>query len=124
MLSSLTQFAASCSPTEGAYNFFTLTPWYQYLQGQTDAFGKCIPQINGGQDIWLIVLAVIDSLLKVAALVAIGFVIYGGIQFVISQGEPDKTNEARNTIINAIVGLVIAMIAAGIVSFLGNAIVR
>src|SRR5690606_21990867 len=98
------------------------TPWYQYLSGKTDSFGKCVPQINRGQDIWLIVLAVIDSLLKVAALVAVGFVIYGGIQFVISQGEPDKTNEARNNIVNALVSMDVAMIAAGLVSFLGNSI--
>ncbi len=113
----LTQFAASCDPGQG---FFRLTPWYEYLDSTTDAFGKCIPTIDGGKDIWLIGLAVIDSLLKIAAMVAIGMVIYGGVQFTISQGEPDKTNAARNTIINAMVGLVIAMSAAAIVSYIGT----
>lgn len=123
-------FAAAggqCDPADGAYKFFRLTPWYQYLTGKYDELGVCIPQIivetSPGverNDIWLIVLAIIDSLLKVSALVAIGFVIYGGIQFTISQGEPDKTNEARNTIINALVGMVIALTAAMIVSFIGN----
>ncbi len=118
-------FAAAggeCDPAEGGYKFFRLTPWYQYLTGKYDELGVCIPQIivDDRNDIWLIVLAIIDSLLKVSALVAIGFVIYGGIQFTISQGEPDKTNEARNTIINALVGMVIALTAAMIVSFIGN----
>lgn len=120
----LRQFGALCRPGDSTNNFFSLTPWYEYLEGETDAFGKCIPQVKltESNDIWLILLAVIDSLLKIAALVAVGFVIYGGIQFVISQGEPDKTNAARNTIINALVGLVIAIIAAGLISFIGTRI--
>ncbi len=114
----------SCDPADPASvkTFFSLTPWYQYLKGEPDSFGKCIPQIGNGSDIGLIVLAVIDTMLKVAALVAIGFVIYGGIQYIISQGEPSKANDAKNTIINALVGLVIAMSAAGIVSFIGFSI--
>jgi len=122
----LQRFAASCDPA--GTSFFKLTPWYAYLDGETDALGKCVPVVfirdESGRvvssNIWLIVLAVIDSLIKIAALVAVGFVIYGGIQFMLSHGEPDKTNEARNTIINALVGLVIAMIAASIVSFIGS----
>ena len=125
LLSKFATFGDVCDPTAGSNNFLTLTPWYQYLEGAEDSFGKCVPQISnsagdGLPGVWLILLAVIDSLLKIVALVAVGFIIYGGVQFVISQGEPDKTNQARNTIINALVGLVIAMAAASIVSFIGR----
>lgn len=113
------RFAASCTPTGGG--FFGLKPWYAYLDGETDSLGRCVPQLgNSGQGIWLVVLAIIDSLLRIASLVAVGFIIYGGIQYVISQGEPDKTNQAKNTIINALVGLVISIAAASIVSFVGQ----
>lgn len=109
-------------------NFFGIPPWYKYLQGQEDAFGQCVPVFivrdsNGdivNVEITLVVLAIIDALMRVGALVAVGFVIYGGIQFIISQGEPDKTNSARNTIINALVGLAITLLSAVLVSFIGG----
>src|SRR5690606_16654835 len=115
----LKRFAAACDPGS---SFFGLPRWYEYLDGENDALGKCVPTVNNGADIWLIVLAVIDALLRVSAVVAVGFVVYGGIQFIVSQGEPDKTNQARNTIINAMVGLVISMVASAITSFIGNQI--
>ena len=58
----------------------------------------------------------------IAGIVAIGFVVYGGILYVTSQGSPDQTQKAQSTIQNALIGLVIAMIAVAVVSFLGNKI--
>ena len=113
----LTNFAAACTPTT---SFFGLTEWYRYLDSETDALGKCVPTIDGFNDFWLIGLAVIDSLLKIAGMVAIGYVIYGGIQFVLSQGQPDKVKSARETILNAVIGLAIALVAVSVVSYIGN----
>ena len=47
-------------------------------------------------------------------------VIYGGIEFIMSQGEPDKANKARGTVINALIGLVIAVAAATLVTFIAG----
>ncbi len=116
----LNTITPDCDPKQGSFSFFTLNPWYQYLQGKTDALGKCIPIVHDGTDIGLILLAIIDSLLKLAAIVAIGFIVYGGVQYVISQGEPEKTSGAYNTIVNALIGLVIAMVSASVVSFIGS----
>ena len=74
-------------------------------------------------DITLIVMAVLDMALRLAGLVAVGFVIYGAIQYVTSRGEPDGVKNAQNTVINALVGLTIAILAAGVVRFVGNRIV-
>jgi hypothetical protein len=52
--------------------------------------------------------------------VAVGYVIYGGIQYVTSQGSPDATKKAQQTIINALIGVVLAVLAASIVAFIGN----
>lgn len=127
LLSKFAAFGEACSFSGGS--FFGLTPWYAYLDGQEDSFGKCVPKlIQGNQnsvtgiDIVLIILAVVDSLLKLAAMVALGFVIYGGIQYIISQGDPEKTNQAKNTILNALVGMVIALTATALVSFIGGSI--
>jgi hypothetical protein len=55
-------------------------------------------------------------------LVAVGFVIYGGISFTSSRGEPDKTNRARTTIISALAGLAIAVLATILVSFIAGSV--
>jgi hypothetical protein len=127
--------------------FLTLVPWYEYLtladdhQGgcritnfdvttQKDANGNVIKDANGNpvkenhvlgstSPILLIVLAILDDLIRVAALIALGFIIFGGIRYVTSQGAPEDTKEARQTIINALIGLTIALVAVALVSFIG-----
>lgn len=48
---------------------------------------------------------------------ALIFVIIGGIKFVMSQGEPQAVASARQTIIFAVIGLIIAVSAEAIVTF-------
>jgi uncharacterized membrane protein len=114
-------FAVNCAdrPT-----FFGLYPWYQYLQLQDDGLGHCMVQnfhtLGSNSSFLLIALAVIDDLVRVAALIAVFFVIYGGITYITSQGSPDQTGKAQSTIINALIGLAIALIAAAFVNYLGN----
>ena len=111
-------FAAGCAPP----GFFGLPSWYSYLQLQENPLTHTCDVVNfavpGG--FLLILLAVLDILLHLAGLVAIGFVIYGAIQYITSQGEPEKTAKAQSTIIDALIGLVIALISVGVVSFLGK----
>lgn len=112
----LSRFAAACGTTP---NFFGFPTWYKYLKVET-VNGQCeIAAGFGIKDFSLIGLALVDIAFRVAALAAVGYIIYGGVQFVIAQGESDKTKKARQTIINAIIGLVIALMAAGIVTFIG-----
>jgi hypothetical protein len=124
-------FAATCT----AHTFLGIPPWYKYLIAAgrmqvNQATGLC--ELNGtvlksgqlGGDITLIAMGVLDILLRLSAYVAVGFIIYGSIQYITSDGQPDKTKEAQSTIINALVGLVIAFIATAAVSFIGRAISR
>lgn len=46
---------------------------------------------------------------------ALFYIIYGGIQYVYSSGEPQKAAQAKQTIIYAVIGLVIAVSAETIV---------
>lgn len=112
--------SGACSPGSGS--FFGLPPWYKYLDGEIVA-GKCSPKLdladNPGQ-IAAILLAVAEMLLRVAAIVAVVFVIVGGVRYTTSQGEPDATAGARKTIINALIGLVLAVSAAAVVTFIGG----
>ncbi len=115
-------FAAPC--TGGS--FLGLPAWYSHLECVEttdidtitgDSVTRQTPQISGLNDTWKIVASVLEILLRLASLIAIGFVVYGGILYIASQGSPDKTKQALNTVISAVVGLVITITAAAIVSF-------
>jgi hypothetical protein len=116
------RFGTANVPCGDGKGFLGFPTWYHYLNSISDASAAktCVPQITGINDIWLIVAAVIEILLRVGVLVAIGIIIYAGFQYVTSQGEPDKTTQARKTIINAVIGLVITIFAAAIVNFLAG----
>lgn len=111
--------ALSC----GKPTLFGIPSWYSYLQLQqstitTPPTCEIVNFIVPGSFI-NIALAILDMALHVAGLVAVGFVIYGGIQLITSRGEPDGMSRARQTIINALIGLAITLIAVGVVGFLG-----
>ena len=117
----ITLFAAPhCRPP----TFFGLKPWYAYLP--TDA--NCnvtsfnVLNSNGSSSFQLIALAIVDDMLRIGGLVAIGFIIYGGVLYLTSQGSADQTQKAQNTIQNALIGLVICLLAVAVVSFLGRRI--
>lgn len=94
--------------------------WYQYLDGIKDSSGKCVPSIVALADIWLIVAAVIEILIRLGAILAVVMIIIGAFNYTTSQGEPEATAKAKGTIINALVGLVIAISAASLVSFIAK----
>lgn len=128
LVSALTKFIAAagdaCNPNATANNFFGMPPWYKYLPGEEDVFGRCVPAFSWDNldSLWSIALVAVEIMLRIGALVAIGYIIFAGFQYMTSSGEPDKTKNAKNTIINALVGLAIAILATSIVSFIGNQI--
>jgi hypothetical protein len=68
-------------------------------------------------------LAFFEIAMRVAALVAMGFVIYSGFRFLTSQGQPENYAAARGTLINALIGLAIALSAVALVNLVGGTIV-
>ena len=59
----------------------------------------------------------INLIFAVAAILALVFLIMGGIKWLTSQGEKEGVNKARETIVAAIVGLVIIFLSYLIVNF-------
>jgi len=59
---------------------------------------------------------IITIALIIAALIALAFLIWGGIRWILSGGEKEKVEEARGTIIAALVGLVIVFAAYFIIN--------
>ena len=110
---------ASCSAGPGSIPTSIFVPWYAYLE--CDASGA--PQItNWSSAVPLVGLAIISLLMRVGGLVAVGFIIWGGIQYTTSQGSPEGAKNAKSTILNAVIGLVITLIAIGLVQFVAGLI--
>lgn len=114
-----TAHAAPCKGGQGGLSPSIFIPWYQYLD--CDANGA--PNIsNWSEAIPLIAMAVIEMLIRIGGLIAVGFIIWGGIQYTTSQGEPEGLNNAKSTILNAVIGLIIVIIAIGITQFVAGLI--
>lgn len=112
------QFAAGCA-TKGIP---LLPSWHKYIDGRTTSAG-CELRFSFPEDIGAIAVAIVEMLLRIGTFAAIAFVIYGGFLYLTSQGEPDRAASARKTLINAVIGLVITLLATGIVSFIGGQLI-
>ena len=92
---------APCSPP----NFLGMPAWYRGLQKQET------------QTILLtIALNVLQAAMVVVAYIAVGFIIKGGYMYMVSTGSPDAMARAKNTVRDALIGLVIAITAAMVVN--------
>ena len=107
--------AAAACKTSGLLGF---PYWYEYIAKPP----ACQPALTSLSDIWLIGAAILEILLRVAAIAAVVYLMYGGVTYVTSQGEPDKTQKAKMTIINAVGGLAVAISATALVAFIAGRI--
>ncbi len=64
-----------------------------------------------------IITTVSNTLLMLVGVVAVLFVIIGGFQYISSAGNPENVGKAKQTILYAIIGIIITIIAYAVVSF-------
>lgn len=60
-------------------------------------------------------------LMSVMGGLALLFIVVGGLQYVLSNGDPKRTSQAKETILYAAIGLVVAVAGFAIVTFIANA---
>lgn len=58
-----------------------------------------------------------DALIYVVGAVSVIMVIWGGMKYAVSMGHPKRVKSARDTILNALIGVVIAICSYAIVNF-------
>lgn len=112
-------------------SFLGLPHWYEYLEldEQCDVVGPNVEKEDGTtrldmtKVITRVSLAIIDILMRIGGMVAFGFIVYSGFRFVMSAGNPDQEKAARETAINALIGMVITIFAVAIVSYIGGRLV-
>ena len=61
--------------------------------------------------------AVINVLLFIIGVVSVIMIILGGIKYVLSNGDSSQITSAKNTILYAVIGLIVALLAYAIVNF-------
>ncbi len=61
--------------------------------------------------------SVLSFVFALAGIIALLMISIAAFRYVISRGDPENTKKAKNTILYAVVGLVIAMSGYGIVTF-------
>lgn len=67
------------------------------------------------------IVGILNWVYAFAGLVAAGFIVYGAINYAMTQGDPGKIKQASQTIAFAIVGLIIVLLAAAITNFVAGA---
>lgn len=69
-----------------------------------------------------IVVDVLNVVIGVVAVVSVVMIVVGGIWFATSQGDPNKTKRARDTVLYSLIGLVVAILSFAIINFVAGAI--
>lgn len=105
-LFSTTAFAAACDDSR-----VLLFP--RWFQGLTCDDG--VVQITKVEQVWIIVMNIVQWLIVAAGYVALYFIIWGGFKYITSAGDPQKVTGAKNAILNAVIGLVIVLASVAIV---------
>ncbi|MDQ5914078.1 MAG: hypothetical protein QG623_697 [Patescibacteria group bacterium] len=132
-------FAASCQVKQTT--LLGIPTWYKYLGGSevqqrnpadgSPAGTVCQPLIwtrsdetdpsknekLPRRDMLLIAAAIIDILLRVAGLAAFIYLLYGGFMYLTSSGNSEGVKKAGSTLLNAAIGLAIAISATTIVNY-------
>lgn len=78
---------------------------------------KTPSSLGGPATIGDLIRIVTNLLLGIAGSIAVIFIIIGGIQYITSAGNDQNTKKAKDTITNAVIGLIIAVLAYAIVNF-------
>lgn len=114
--------------------FFEFPTWYKYLNPEIqtitpdsdggEPYNICSVSFDAGKDIPKVLLAVFEIIMRILGIVAVVMVVWGGFQYITSQGEPEATKNARNTIVNALIGVGVAISATAIVNLIGNNLIK
>ena len=68
------------------------------------------------------VVNIINVGISVGGILAVFFIVVGGIQIAISQGDPSKFSKGKTTILYAVIGLIIMLVAYAIVAFVSQSL--
>jgi len=88
------------------------------IRGGVDSTGQGTDDANAGIfDAGGIFEQVVNTLLFVIGAIAVIMLIYGGFKYVVSGGDSSAVTSAKNTILYAIIGIIVAILSYAILDF-------
>lgn len=93
------------------------------MNGAAGQANQGIEEVNPGAstDLTGQIQLILNAVYVVIGIVAVVMIILGGITYATSQGDPAKVKKGKDTILYGIIGLVIALMAFAITTFVLNA---
>lgn len=110
-------------------SFFGFPTWYKGLVKKDTCTIQSPRDLGGDQStqmsryIWTIALNILEIVLRILGIVAIGMIIYGGFLYMTSAGVPDKAASGMKTIVSASIGIIIATSAVAIKNLVWTAVI-
>lgn len=90
-----------------------LTYWATIAQANLDPLPKITPDQDNVKN-------VLNAAFIIAGLLAVAFVAFGGLKYVLSNGDSNAVAQAKNTILYALIGLAVTILASVLVNFVLN----
>lgn len=135
MVASLSGVVALAQPAPSTYaacgdnSLLTFPPWYRNLTVGGDSCELKKVSDQGGSDtvtiqnfVLIVALNIVEMILRLVAYATVVMLIIGGFQYITSSGDSGNMANAKKTIINAIVGLIISLFSVAIVSVIAGAV--
>ena len=72
---------------------------------------------GGSDDLPDVIVSILNVIIGVAGFISVIWIIIGGVNYMTSSGDPNKTKKARDTILYACIGLIICVLSFAIVNF-------
>lgn len=100
------------------------SPQQQLCDGAGGEFrnGNCVNRSAGTRTLPQFIRSIINILLFAIGAVAVVMIIVGGFKYTVSNGDQSAVTSAKNTILYAVVGLVIAILAFAVVEFVAGSL--
>jgi hypothetical protein len=93
---------------------------YSIMEGVNAARGSNVPAtLFGGTGI---ITTIINTMLFIAGALSVIMIIFGGLRYVTSAGNSSNVTAAKNTVMYAIIGLIVAFLAYAAVNFVLGAV--
>lgn len=65
---------------------------------------------------------ILGIVLGIVGLIAVLFLVWGGFQYITSAGDEEKVEKAKGTMVNALIGVVVVLLAYALVRIVANAV--
>lgn len=82
---------------------------------------KVTPPTGGPSDLGSLITKITNILMTTVGIVAVIMIIIGGLMYIFSGGNPESTKRAKDTVLYAVIGIIVAILSYAIVNFvIGN----